>query len=129
MYVVCVLVQIAQCTCNPEYYEEVMSQIWRRVQEEGLPFIESYASAGTGGTLSSIAGTLGIGSNSTTWRRVYKTLVLLHYLLLHGSERVVDSIRAHSYEFRRLQEHFAFVDVNGRDQGINGIFALWAYGL
>merc|ERR1719295_808490 len=56
--------------------------------------------------------------NKQNWRRVYKSLLLLDYLLKNGSERVVTSAREHIYDLRGL-ENFTFVDENGKDQGIN----------
>merc|ERR550519_1052252 len=52
------------------------------------------------------------------WRRVYKSLLLLDYLVKNGSERVVTSAREHIYDLRSL-ENYTFVDDNGKDQGIN----------
>lgn len=53
------------------------------------------------------------------WRRIYKSLLLLAYLLRNGSTRVVDSARDRVYDIRQL-EHFEFLDAKGKDQGING---------
>ena len=52
------------------------------------------------------------------WRRVYKSLLLLDYLVKNGSERVIQATRDHLYDMRAL-EHFAYVDEKGKDQGIN----------
>ena len=46
------------------------------------------------------------------WRRTYKSLLLLDYLLKHGSERVVTSAREHIYDLRNL-ENYTCVDENG----------------
>nr|XP_025974388.1 clathrin interactor 1 isoform X2 [Dromaius novaehollandiae] len=56
--------------------------------------------------------------NKKNWRRVYKSLLLLAYLIRNGSERVVTSAREHIYDLRSL-ENYHFVDENGKDQGIN----------
>jgi hypothetical protein len=56
--------------------------------------------------------------NRTNWRRTYKSLLLLDYLLKNGSERVVTSAREHVYDLRTM-ENYSFVDENGKDQGIN----------
>jgi len=53
------------------------------------------------------------------WRRIYKSLLLLAYLLRNGSTRVVDSARDRVYDIRQL-ENFVFLDAKGKDQGING---------
>ena len=47
------------------------------------------------------------------WRRTYKSLLLLDYLLKHGSERVVTSAREHIYDLRTL-ENYTCVDENGK---------------
>ena len=54
----------------------------------------------------------------TNWRRIYKSLLLLDYLIKNGSERVVTSAREHVYDLRSL-ENYTHVDQNGKDQGIN----------
>ena len=48
----------------------------------------------------------------SNWRRTYKSLLLLDYLLKNGSERVVTSAREHVYDLRSM-ENYAFVDENG----------------
>lgn len=48
-----------------------------------------------------------------------QSLLLLHYLLRNGSERVVTSAREHVYDMKPLEE-FTFRDEHGKDQGING---------
>ncbi|CAB3410495.1 unnamed protein product [Caenorhabditis bovis] len=57
-------------------------------------------------------------NNKDAWRRVYKSLVLLDYLLKNGSERFVSDARDKSYEIRRL-ESYKYIDEKGKDQGIN----------
>ena len=56
--------------------------------------------------------------NKTNWRRTYKSLLLLSYLVKNGSERVVTSAREHIYDLRSL-ENYSYVDDLGKDQGIN----------
>ena len=53
------------------------------------------------------------------WRRSYKGLLLLSYLIKNGSERVVTSAREHLYDLRGL-ETYTFIDEFGKDQGKNG---------
>lgn len=48
-------------------------------------------------------------------------MLLLHYLLRNGSERVVTSSREHVYDMKPLEE-YTFRDEHGKDQGINGEF-------
>uniref|UniRef100_A0A1I7URM9 ENTH domain-containing protein n=1 Tax=Caenorhabditis tropicalis TaxID=1561998 RepID=A0A1I7URM9_9PELO len=57
-------------------------------------------------------------NNKDAWRRVYKSLVLLDYLLKNGSERFVQEAREKTYELRRL-ESYKYIDDKGKDQGIN----------
>ncbi|XP_063389282.1 clathrin interactor 1-like isoform X2 [Cydia fagiglandana] len=56
--------------------------------------------------------------NRSHWRRTYKCLLLLSYLVRNGSERVVTSAREHIYDLRSL-ENYTYVDDVGKDQGIN----------
>ena len=56
--------------------------------------------------------------NRSNWRRTYKSLLLLDYLLKNGSERVVTSSREHIYDLRSM-ENYSFIDENGKDQGAN----------
>ncbi|KPM02377.1 clathrin interactor 1-like protein [Sarcoptes scabiei] len=82
--------EISQHTFTYEYYPEVMNMLWKRMLQD----------------------------NTFNWRRTYKSLQLLNYLVIHGSERVVTSAREHIYDLRRL-ENYTFVDETGKDQGIN----------
>ncbi|VFQ73175.1 unnamed protein product [Cuscuta campestris] len=52
------------------------------------------------------------------WRYVYKALVVLEYLVAHGSERAVDDIVEHTYHISSLTK-FEYVEPNGKDVGIN----------
>lgn len=83
--------EIASCTFTYEAFPEVMGMLWKRMLHD---------------------------NNKQNWRRVYKSLLLLDYLIKNGSERVVTSAREHIYDLRSL-ENFTFVDENGKDQGIN----------
>merc|ERR1719295_2283066 len=56
--------------------------------------------------------------NRSNWRRTYKSLLLLDYLVKNGSERVVTNAREHIYDLRSM-ENYSFVDENGKDQGLN----------
>ncbi|CAJ0925844.1 unnamed protein product, partial [Mesorhabditis belari] len=56
--------------------------------------------------------------NKNAWRRVYKSLVLLNYLIQHGSERVISSAKDNLFHIRAL-ESFKYTDEKGKDQGIN----------
>uniref|UniRef100_A0A182W3G7 ENTH domain-containing protein n=1 Tax=Anopheles minimus TaxID=112268 RepID=A0A182W3G7_9DIPT len=82
--------ELAHATFTYEHFPEVMSMLWKRMLQD----------------------------NKTNWRRTYKSLLLLNYLVRNGSERVVTSSREHIYDLRSL-ENYTFVDENGKDQGIN----------
>ncbi|XP_022255934.1 clathrin interactor 1-like [Limulus polyphemus] len=82
--------EIAQSTFSYEQFPEVMEMLWRRILQD-----------------------------RKNWRRTYKSLLLLTYLMKNGSERVVTSTRDHIYDLRSL-ESFHCVDECGKDQGING---------
>uniref|UniRef100_A0AAZ3PSC4 ENTH domain-containing protein n=1 Tax=Oncorhynchus tshawytscha TaxID=74940 RepID=A0AAZ3PSC4_ONCTS len=82
--------EIAKSTFMYEQFPEVMNMLWTRMLRD----------------------------NKKNWRRVYKALLLLAYLIRNGSERVVTSAREHIYDLRSL-ENYHFVDENGKDQGVN----------
>ncbi|XP_068241713.1 clathrin interactor 1 isoform X4 [Palaemon carinicauda] len=82
--------ELAQSTFYYEQFPEVMGMLWKRMLQD----------------------------NRSAWRRTYKSLLLLNYLVRNGSERVVTSAREHIYDLRTL-ENFKFVDEQGKDQGLN----------
>ncbi|XP_037921782.1 telomere length regulation protein TEL2 homolog isoform X2 [Hermetia illucens] len=82
--------ELAHSTFTYEHFPEVMSMLWKRMLQD----------------------------NKTNWRRTYKSLLLLNYLVRNGSERVVTSAREHIYDLRSL-ENYTFTDENGKDTGIN----------
>ncbi|XP_033757753.1 clathrin interactor 1-like isoform X4 [Pecten maximus] len=82
--------EIARYTFTYEHFPEVMGMLWKRMLHD----------------------------NKKNWRRVYKSLLLLTYLLKNGSERVVTSSREHLYDLRSL-EGYTFTDEHGKDQGLN----------
>lgn len=81
--------EIAQATFTYEHFPEVMGMLWKRLLQD-----------------------------KKNWRRIYKSLLLLGYLVRNGSERVVTSAREHIYDLRSL-ENYTHIDECGRDQGIN----------
>ncbi|XP_064382597.1 clathrin interactor 1-like [Halichondria panicea] len=83
------MAQLAKYTFTYEHYPEVMAMLWKRMFEA-----------------------------KKNWRRTYKALLLLNYLILNGSERVVTSAREHVYDMKPL-ENYQFSDEQGKDQGIN----------
>ena len=82
--------ELARLTYSYEFYQEVMQMLWKRM------LVDPHKS----------------------WRRVYKSLLVLSYLLRNGSERVVTSTREHSYDLKGLK-NYHFIDDAGKDQGIN----------
>ncbi|KJH41144.1 ENTH domain protein [Dictyocaulus viviparus] len=82
--------EIANCTFQYDGFNQVTNLLWKRMLED----------------------------NKNAWKRVYKSLMLLNYLLLHGSERVIGNARDHIFQMRAL-EQYKFVDDRGRDQGLN----------
>ncbi|XP_016388001.1 clathrin interactor 1-like [Sinocyclocheilus rhinocerous] len=82
--------EIARATFTYEHFPEVMNMLWTRMLKD----------------------------NNKNWRRVYKSLLLLAYLIRNGSERVVTSAREHLYDLRSI-ESYHYVDENGKDQGVN----------
>lgn len=83
------MTEIAKYTFTYEHYPEVMSMVWKRMFE-----------------------------TKKNWRRMYKSLLLLHYLIRNGSERVVTNAREHVYDMKPLEE-YTCRDDHGRDQGVN----------
>ncbi|XP_076061272.1 clathrin interactor lqfR isoform X2 [Oratosquilla oratoria] len=82
--------ELAQATFYFEQFPEVMGMLWKRMLQD----------------------------NRGAWRRAYKSLLLLNYLVRNGSERVVTSAREHIYDLRSL-ENYKFIDEFGKDQGLN----------
>ncbi|XP_034255724.1 telomere length regulation protein TEL2 homolog [Thrips palmi] len=82
--------EIAQATFTYEHFPEVMQMLWKRMLQD----------------------------NKKNWRRTYKSLLLLNYLVKNGSERVVTAAREHVYDLRSL-ENYTYVDDLGKDQGVN----------
>ncbi|TRY74511.1 hypothetical protein TCAL_00759 [Tigriopus californicus] len=82
--------EVAAFTYTYEQFPEAMGMLWKRM----------------------------LVDNHTNWRRTYKSLLLLDYLLKNGSERVVTSAREHLYDLRSM-ENYTFVEENGKDQGVN----------
>lgn len=76
--------ELAAGTFAYEQFPEIMGMLWKRMLQD----------------------------NRSNWRRTYKSLLLLDYLLKNGSERVVTSAREHVYDLRSM-ENYAHVDENG----------------
>ncbi|KAI3422016.1 hypothetical protein GPALN_012553 [Globodera pallida] len=82
--------EIASFTFQYDLFSEVMGMLWKRMFQE----------------------------NKLAWRRVYKSLVLLNYLIKNGSERVISTARDHVFEMRTL-ENYKCLDERGKDEGLN----------
>jgi len=81
---------IANATFNYSTLNEIMPMIYKRFTEK----------------------------TAEEWRQIYKGLQLLEFLVKNGSERVIDDARSHLSLLKMLRQ-FHFVDLNGKDQGIN----------
>ncbi|KAK4472249.1 hypothetical protein MN116_003519 [Schistosoma mekongi] len=84
------LQKLADYTYAHETCLEVMSTLWKRMHSD----------------------------SRCSWRRVYKSLIVLAFLLRNGSDYVVQGARDHIYDIRTL-ESFRYFDENGKDQGMN----------
>lgn len=60
-----------------------------------------------------------LNDHGKNWRHVYKSLVLLEYLVKNGSERVVRQCVDNLFSIQTLKD-FQFLDKDGKDQGSNG---------
>ncbi|CAJ0583492.1 unnamed protein product, partial [Mesorhabditis spiculigera] len=80
--------EIADLTNNPMAFTEIMSIIWKRLNDHGK-----------------------------NWRHVYKSLVLLDFLIKCGNEKVAHQCRENIYAIETLKD-FQHVEDN-RDQGLN----------
>lgn len=85
-----IMQELAHSTFTYEHFPEVMSMLWKRMLQD----------------------------SKQHWRRTYKSLLVLNYLIKNGSERVVTSAREHIYDLRSL-ENYTFIDEIGKDQGVN----------
>ncbi|KAI8804440.1 hypothetical protein BJ742DRAFT_450794 [Cladochytrium replicatum] len=59
-----------------------------------------------------------LNDNGKQWRHVYKSLILLDFLLHYGSDNVVNYAKENLYIVKTLKE-FQYIDEDGRDQGAN----------
>lgn len=84
------LQELANDTFMYESYSEVTGMLWKRIFHEGR----------------------------SNWRRIYKGLLVVSYLVRNGSERFVTSTREHINDLRALQ-NFTYHDEHGKDLGIN----------
>ncbi|KAJ3190849.1 hypothetical protein HK101_008314 [Irineochytrium annulatum] len=59
-----------------------------------------------------------LNDKGKNWRHVYKSLVLLDYLLHYGSDSVLKYAKENMYIVKTLKE-FQYIDDDGRDHGVN----------
>ncbi|XP_016051955.1 PREDICTED: epsin-2 isoform X1 [Miniopterus natalensis] len=83
------MTEIADLTYNVVAFSEIMSMVWKRLNDHGK-----------------------------NWRHVYKALTLLDYLIKTGSERVAQQCRENIFAIQTLKD-FQYMDRDGKDQGIN----------
>lgn len=83
------MTEVADLTYNVVAFSEVMSMVWRRLNDHGK-----------------------------NWRHVYKALTLLDYLIRTGSERVAQQCRENIFAIQTLKD-FQYIDRDGKDQGVN----------
>ncbi|XP_054843716.1 ENTH domain-containing protein 1, partial [Eublepharis macularius] len=81
------MLEISDFTYNKVSFSEVMSMIWRRMNDHGK-----------------------------NWRHVYKSLTLLDYLLKNGSKKVIQHCQEGLYNIQMLKD-FHHIDEAGKDQG------------
>lgn len=80
--------EIADLTYNIEAFSQIMEMLWKRLNDHGK-----------------------------NWRHVYKSLVLLEYLIKTGSERVAQQCKENIYAIQTLKDFQYFED--NKDQGLN----------
>jgi epsin len=80
--------EIAELTYNVMAFAEIMQMIWKRLNDHGK-----------------------------NWRHVYKSLVLLDYILKTGSERVAQQCRENLMAIQTLKD-FQYIE-DGKDHGQN----------
>lgn len=84
-----IMTEIADATYNVVAFSEIMTMIWKRLSDHGK-----------------------------NWRHVYKSLVVLDYIIKTGSERVAQQCRENLFAIQTLKD-FQFIDKDGKDQGMN----------
>ncbi|XP_072890223.1 epsin-2-like isoform X2 [Hemitrygon akajei] len=83
------MAEISDLTYNVVAFTEIMSMIWKRLNDHGK-----------------------------NWRHVYKALMLMDYLIKTGSERVAQQCKENIFAIQTLKD-FQYIDRDGRDQGVN----------
>ncbi|XP_076443079.1 epsin-2-like isoform X2 [Babylonia areolata] len=81
--------EVADLTFNVVAFTEIMQMIWKRLNDDGKH-----------------------------WRHVYKSLVLLDYIIKTGSEKVAQQCKENFHAIKTLTS-FQHIDVDNKDQGMN----------
>lgn len=84
-----IMADISDLTYQAQPFPEIMAMLWKRLSDHGK-----------------------------NWRHVYKSLMLLDYLVKTGSERVAAQCKENIYAITTLKD-FQFIDRDGKDQGTN----------
>lgn len=81
--------EVADLTYNVVAFTEIMQMIWKRLNDDGK-----------------------------NWRHVYKSLVLLDYIIKTGSEKVAQQCKENFHAIKTLTS-FQHIDIDNKDQGMN----------
>ncbi|CAG5115357.1 unnamed protein product, partial [Candidula unifasciata] len=81
--------EIADLTYNVVAFTEIMQMVWKRLNDDGK-----------------------------NWRHVYKSLVVLDYIIKTGSEKVAQQCKENFHVIKTLTS-FQHIDADNKDQGMN----------
>lgn len=81
--------EIADLTYNVVAFTEIMQMVWKRLNDDGK-----------------------------NWRHVYKSLVVLDYIIKTGSEKVAQQCKENFHAIKTLTS-FQHIDADNKDQGMN----------
>ncbi|KAK7113584.1 epsin-1-like isoform X2 [Littorina saxatilis] len=81
--------EVADLTYNVVAFTEIMQMIWKRLNDDGK-----------------------------NWRHVYKSLVVLDYIIKTGSEKVAQQCKENFHAIKTLTS-FQHIDIDNKDQGMN----------
>lgn len=81
--------EVADLTYNVVAFTEIMQMIWKRLNDDGK-----------------------------NWRHVYKSLVVLDYIIKTGSEKVAQQCKENFHVIKTLTS-FQHIDIDNKDQGMN----------
>ena len=81
--------EIADLTYNVVAFTEIMQMVWKRLNDDGK-----------------------------NWRHVYKSLMVLDYIIKTGSEKVAQQCKENFHAIKTLTS-FQYIDMDNKDQGMN----------